>query len=72
MLAQSAGKTDQPASDVHVIRVQKGYVCGWCAGAGYHTTITTIGPRYLVEELADAEDPRERPDREEKHTIKKR
>src|SRR5215831_7374057 len=72
MLARSAAKAGKPASDVHVVRVEKRYVCGWCGGAGYRTAITTVGPRYMVEELADAEDPRERPNRKEKRIITKR
>ena len=69
--AQNPGKANTPASDVHIVRVEKGYVCGWCTGAGYRTTITTVRPRYLIDELADSEDPRETPDRKEKHAITK-
>ena len=71
MLAQSAGTTDKPAGEVHVVRVQTGYTCGWCAGVGYHTTITSVGPRSVVEELSDADDPREDPNRKEERAITK-
>ena len=71
MLAQSAKQANKPAGEVHVGLVEKGYVCGWCGGAGYRTTITTVRPHDMVEELADAEDPRETPNRKEKQTITK-
>ena len=72
MLAQTAGITDKPAVDVHIIRVQMGESCGWCTGGGFHTTITTVRPSNVVEELKDADDPRENPNRKEEHTITKR
>ena len=71
MLAQSAKQANKPAGEVHVGLVEKGYVCGWCGGAGYGTTITTVRPHDMVEELADAEDPRETPNRKEKQAITK-
>lgn len=72
MLAQTAGTTDKPGVEVHVVSVQRGYVCGWCSGAGYHTTITTVRPSNVVEELRDADDPREDPNRKEERAITKK
>ena len=69
--AQNAARTPSRAAEPHVVRLEKGYVCGWCGGAGYRTTITTVRPHYVVEELADAEDPKENPNRKEKQPITK-
>ena len=70
MLAQTASTTDKPA--VHVVRVQMGEVCGWCTGPWYRTTITTVRPSNVVEELKDADDPRENPNRKEERAVTKK
>jgi hypothetical protein len=72
MLAQTAGTTDKPAVEVHVRSVQMGEVCGWCTGGWYHTTITTVRPSNVVEELKDANYPRQYPNRKEERAITKK
>jgi len=60
------------AADVQVVRVEMGYVCGFCGGPGYRTALTTVESSFIVVELKDAGDEKRNPNRKEKRAINKR
>jgi len=62
----------QSSGGGRVVRVQQGYSCGWCAGFGYHTQITTIEPSFIVWEGKETMDKKNLPNRRVKRPISKR
>ena len=72
VFAQVAAPTHESSAEVRVVRVQMGYICGWCGGAGYRSDLTTVERSFIVREMADAEDPKKFPRRKERRTISKR
>jgi len=59
-------------NEADVVRVQMGYVCGWCGGAGYRTDLTTVEPAFILREMAAPENPQKFPRRKQRRAISKR
>ena len=70
--AQAPAPAHHESREVRVVRVQMGYVCGWCGGPGYRTNLTTVEPSFIVKEMGDAADPKKHPKRRERRAISKR
>jgi|SRR5271166_1542347 len=68
----SQGPTASPSGEARVVRVQMGYSCGWCAGIGYHTELTTVEPSFIVWEGKETMDKKKLPNKRVKNAISKR
>jgi hypothetical protein len=68
--AQTKATPAAPAK-AEVVRVNIGYGCGFCGGFGYRSTLTTVSRLSIVRTMADAEDPKELPNRTVKRRITK-
>lgn len=66
--------TNAPHSsgEARVVRVQSGYSCGWCAGFGYHTQLTTVEPSFMVWEGKETMDKKKLPNQRVRRAISKR
>ena len=72
VLAQSAATAPHPSDKPRVVRVQIGYICGWCGGLAYRTDLTTVGRRFVRRELLDSTNTKKLPNRREKRAITRR
>lgn len=72
VLAQANATAHDASTEPRVVRVQMGYVCGWCGGPGYRTDLTTVEPSFILKDMGDAENPKKHPNRRERRAISKR
>jgi len=70
--AQGTAPKSAPTAQVRVVRVQIGYICGWCGGLHYRADATTVEPLLMVRKLMDSTDKKTLPDRKEKREITRR
>lgn len=71
VLAQVKAAARDGSGEIQVVRVQMGYVCGWCGGAGYRTDLITVERSFILREMADAENPKKFPRRRPRRAISK-
>lgn len=72
VLAQSSTPAPHPSGEPFVVRVQIGYICGWCGGLAYRTDLTTVERGFVRRELMDSTDEKNLPNRKEKRDITRR
>jgi len=72
VFAQSAASTAHPSGEARVVRVQIGYICGWCGGLAYRTDLTTVGRRFVRRGLLDSTNTKKLPNRREQRAITRR
>ncbi len=70
--AQGAARASSPSSEARVVRVQIGYICGWCGGMAYRTELITVERGFVRRELVDSTDEKKFPNRREKRSITRR
>jgi len=72
IFAQSAAPAPHSSDEAQVVRVQMGYICGWCGGLAYRTDLITVERGFVGRELMDSTDEKKLPNRREKRGITKR
>jgi hypothetical protein len=73
VFAQSAAPAPRPSSgEARVVRVQIGYICGWCGGFAYRTDLLTVERAFVRRELRDSTDRKTLPNRRERRAITRR
>lgn len=71
-LAQVKAAAHDGSGEIQVVRVQMGYVCGWCGGPGYRSDLTTVERSFILREMAHAENPKKFPRRKQRRAISKK
>ena len=72
VFGQSAAPAPGPSSEAHVVRVQIGYICGWCGGLAYRTDLTTVERTFVRREMMDSTDRKTLPNLKERRAITRR
>lgn len=72
VFAQSAAPAPHPSSEARVVRVQIGYICGWCGGLAYRTDLLTVERTFVRHELTDSTNTKKLPNRRERRAITRR
>lgn len=67
--AQETAPKRVAAAEVRVVRVERGYVCGFCGGLGYRGSHIIVQPSRMIQISEYSSDERKLPNRKEKFAI---